>query len=267
MGNNIIFFDFENVQSVKEEHLNKNTDIIILVGLDQDKKAFQYAETKFKKVSSVNLIKVDGQGDQALDFFLVFYLGTFYEKIKDKNIFVYLYSDDKGYKYLINHLKGKGITIETVGKPVKNTAIPTPKKPKAKSKPVETNESESYDKILKNIAPKTKKGSKRPRPKTIKGLITSIAGWLKLDKNKDKNKIESYIERLKNDNKIKLVKNSKTKIEYEYEVSSEVENTASPVRVILLAEEKLPSDGEKHFSAMKLKTKGFKFGRNAANDR
>ena len=65
-----------------------------------------------------------------------------------------------------------------------------------------------------------------------------------------------------------------------YEFSSEIEergiiqiperylqNIASPVRIILLTNEKAPAVGEKCFSAMKLKRKGFKFDRDAANER
>jgi len=65
-----------------------------------------------------------------------------------------------------------------------------------------------------------------------------------------------------------------------YEFSSEIEergiiqiperylqNIASPVRIILLTNEKAPAVGKKCFSAMKLKTKGFKFDRDAANER
>ena len=64
-----------------------------------------------------------------------------------------------------------------------------------------------------------------------------------------------------------------------YEFSSEVaergtiqiperylRNITSPVRIILLTNEKTPVDEKKHFSAIKLKTKGFKFDRDAANE-
>ena len=48
-----------------------------------------------------------------------------------------------------------------------------------------------------------------------------------------------------------------------------LEKVASTVKVILLSNEESmwDKDGKKHFSAMKLKTRGFKFDREAANER
>jgi len=46
-----------------------------------------------------------------------------------------------------------------------------------------------------------------------------------------------------------------------------LQNITSPVRIILLANEKAPAAKSKRFSAIKLKTKGFKFDRDAANER
>jgi len=46
-----------------------------------------------------------------------------------------------------------------------------------------------------------------------------------------------------------------------------LEKIISPVKVVLFSNEKSSQDGKKHFSAMKLKTKGFKFDREAANER
>jgi len=48
-----------------------------------------------------------------------------------------------------------------------------------------------------------------------------------------------------------------------YEFDTVIENEG----VILLSNEESLQDGKKHFSAMKLKTKGFKFDRKAANER
>jgi hypothetical protein len=65
-----------------------------------------------------------------------------------------------------------------------------------------------------------------------------------------------------------------------YEFSSEIENhgiihipkqylenIVSPVRVVIFAGKKAQNSKKKHFSAMNLKTKGFKFDRETANER
>ncbi|GHU77141.1 hypothetical protein FACS189461_5390 [Spirochaetia bacterium] len=129
MTNNVIFVDFENMQSIKNEHLNKNTEINIIVGLDQEKKAFEITKEMLEKVSSIRLINVNGRGPHALDNFLIFYLGTLFENIKDKNIFIYIYSDDKGFIPLKDHLIGKGISIEIINKEnkkIQSKATPNP---------------------------------------------------------------------------------------------------------------------------------------------
>ena len=45
-----------------------------------------------------------------------------------------------------------------------------------------------------------------------------------------------------------------------------LEQISSPVKIILLTNEKALQNKNKHFSAIKLKTKGFKFDREAANE-
>ena len=46
-----------------------------------------------------------------------------------------------------------------------------------------------------------------------------------------------------------------------------LENITSPVKIIILTRGKAPVRGKKHFSAMKIKTHGFRFDRNEANER
>jgi hypothetical protein len=49
--------------------------------------------------------------------------------------------------------------------------------------------------------------------------------------------------------------------------SQYLQNISSPVKVILLANNQTQNKTGKIFSAIKLKTKGFKFDRDAANER
>ena len=46
-----------------------------------------------------------------------------------------------------------------------------------------------------------------------------------------------------------------------------LKNLSSPVKVILLTNEKATNSKNKHFSAIALETKGFKFNRDEANER
>jgi hypothetical protein len=53
-------------------------------------------------ISSIELIKVNGQGPNALDIFIAFYLGKYFNSIKNSEIIIF--SKDSDYDQLIKHL-------------------------------------------------------------------------------------------------------------------------------------------------------------------
>jgi hypothetical protein len=83
MYKSIIFVDFENIQKLDKNLINPNTKIIVMVGLNQDNKAFDFAKNLFVNISSIELIKVNGQGKNALDIFIAFYIGKYFDSIKE----------------------------------------------------------------------------------------------------------------------------------------------------------------------------------------
>jgi hypothetical protein len=60
-------------------------------------------------VSSVELLKVKGQGKNALDFFIAYYLGVYTNRNKELKFTIC--SNDQGYDPLIKHLGENGINI------------------------------------------------------------------------------------------------------------------------------------------------------------
>jgi hypothetical protein len=112
MYKSIIFIDFESLQKVSARLINKETKLIVLVGLDQDEKAFDFAKKLFNDISSMELIKVNGRGHNALDIFIAYYLGLYFNNIKDSEIIIC--SNDSDYDQLIKHLNGYGISIKRV---------------------------------------------------------------------------------------------------------------------------------------------------------
>jgi hypothetical protein len=109
MYKSTVFIDFENIQKIDISLINEKTKVFVMVGLDQDNKAFEYAEKIFNNISTIELIKVNGRGSNALDFFIAFYLGIHFESIKEAEIIIF--SNDKGYDPLIKHLDDYGISI------------------------------------------------------------------------------------------------------------------------------------------------------------
>jgi hypothetical protein len=112
MYKSIIFVDFENLQKINDEIISSETKLIVMVGLDQDDKAFDFAKNLFKNLASIELIKVNGRGHNALDIFIAFYTGLYFDSIKQSDIIIC--SNDSGYDQLIKHLDNHGISIKRV---------------------------------------------------------------------------------------------------------------------------------------------------------
>jgi hypothetical protein len=113
MYKSIIFIDFESLQKINTGLISKETKLIVMVGLDQDEKAFDFAKKLFKDISSMELIKVNGRGHNALDIFIAYYIGLYFNNIKESEIIIC--SNDSDYDQLIKHLNGYGISIKRVG--------------------------------------------------------------------------------------------------------------------------------------------------------
>jgi len=190
MYKSIIFVDFENVQYINTSQIDTKTKIIVMVGLDQNKKAFEFTKDLFNKVSSIELIKVNGRGNNALDFFIAFYLGKYFDTIKEAEIIII--SKDTGYDQLINHLNGDGISIKreglakNVNKQGKEKNEPKQKLEKPKNE-TETNYVQTVLNYLKNQTESQK--NKRPKKKTT--LINDLTTHFP---NIQKNNIEEAID-------------------------------------------------------------------------
>ena len=115
----VIFIDFENLQKIDVSQFDSKVKIIVMVGLNQDIKVYEFVKNLLTKISSIELIKVNGQGPNALDFFIAFYIGKYFDNIKESEIIIY--SKDTGYDQLIKHLDGYGISIKRIGLNEKTT--------------------------------------------------------------------------------------------------------------------------------------------------
>jgi len=107
MYNRIVFVDFENLQKIKPEFLTVDTKLIVLCGASQGKTALNLTKEHIGSPCTIEFIKPNVQGKNALDFCLVFYVGMNIGSFKDSQIVIY--SNDKDYDPLIKHLKEIGI--------------------------------------------------------------------------------------------------------------------------------------------------------------
>ncbi|MDR2779940.1 MAG: hypothetical protein LBB28_02320 [Synergistaceae bacterium] len=171
MYKSVIFVDFENIQRLDESLIDSKTKIIVMVGLCQNNKAFEFARNLFNKVSSIELIKVNGRGPNALDIFIAFYIGRYFESIKESEIIIC--SNDSDYDQLIKHLDGYGISIKRTGlsenviKQIIEAKKPGKKKARIKAE-TETDTDDTI-KIIEYLRKQTE-SQKNKRPKKITTL-------------------------------------------------------------------------------------------------
>jgi hypothetical protein len=158
--------DFENIQEIDVCLINAKTKIIVMVGLDQNNKAFEFAQNLFNNISSIELIKVNGRGPNALDIFIAFYIGRYFDSIKESEIIIC--SKDSDYDQLIKHLDGYGISIKRVGLTENNNKqITEAKIVKQKNEITKSsikNKTDNVHKIIEYLQKQTKsQKSKRPK--------------------------------------------------------------------------------------------------------
>lgn len=160
--------------------------VMIFIGATQAKLPTEFAMAVQALGSSAEYVQIDGNGRNALDFHIAYYLGSISANEASGESFVI--SKDTGFDPLMRHLKTKGILcrrLTSIGE------IPGLKE--AALKP----SSEPTQRILANLL---KRGSARPR--TLKTLRSSIKHLL--DEKGTDDTVNRVVEDLERLNAIKL---------------------------------------------------------------
>lgn len=192
MKTNYILIDLENVQPKNLEILKGHDfKVIVFVGSKQTKISFDLAVAMQSLGSTAEYIKIDGDGPNALDFHIAFYIGQI--SAVDNNCYFHIISKDSGFDPLIRHLKTKRIYAQ---REKDITEIPLLKISNSKS-PVER-----VDAIVEFLQ---SRGNAKPR--TIITLSNSINSLFmkKLEAEELAGLVEELIKRkvvVKNGNKV-----------------------------------------------------------------
>ena len=108
MKNNYILIDYENVQPKNLAILNGHpVKVIVFVGANQAKVPFDLASSLQALGGSAEYIKIGGNGSNALDFHIAFYIGQLAER--DPDAYFHIISKDTGFDPLIKHLRSRKI--------------------------------------------------------------------------------------------------------------------------------------------------------------
>lgn len=108
MKTNFVLIDYENVQPNAIGLLNQDHfKIIIFVGANQSKVTFEIASALQYMGDRVEYVKITGNGKNALDFHIAFYIGQI--AAKEPEAYYHIISNDSGFDPLIQHLRSKKI--------------------------------------------------------------------------------------------------------------------------------------------------------------
>ncbi|NCC24202.1 MAG: hypothetical protein EOM25_03235 [Deltaproteobacteria bacterium] len=99
---NYLLIDYENIQKVDLSELPPNYLVKIFVGFSQKNIPFDLVQQAQELGNRLEWIKIDGQGNNALDFHIAFYMGKYLSE-HEKAGFTIL-SKDKGFDPLIKHI-------------------------------------------------------------------------------------------------------------------------------------------------------------------
>ena len=172
MHKNILFVDYENVGKVDLNAIPADFLVPFFFGASQKSVPTDFMRAALKLGDRFIPIDVEGQGKNALDFHIAFYLGEHLSKNPQTSCIIL--SKDKGFDPLVKHLTARQFNVRRVTtlteafsspKPVRAPATPTA--PTPASKQAEQSPLEAGIALLKKMQP-------RARPRKRKGLIAHL---------------------------------------------------------------------------------------------
>jgi len=110
MTQNYVLIDYENVQPKNLELLKTHPfKIFVFVGASQKNIVFDLAASLQKFGADAEYIKISGNGQNALDFHIAFYIGQL--SCQDPKGIFHIISKDAGFDPLVTHLRAQQIRI------------------------------------------------------------------------------------------------------------------------------------------------------------
>ncbi len=193
METNYVLIDLENVQP---EHLSvlagHDFRVIVFVGENQSKISFDLVLAVQNLGENAEYIKIKGNGPNALDFHIAFYIGQF-SKENGQGHF-HIISKDRGFDPLIKHLESKKIRAHR-HKDISEIPLPKPAKATKKgsahvSKPAGS--AITAERVQKIVEFLIARGNAKPRK--LKTLSNSINSFFK--KSLIENELSALIDEL-----------------------------------------------------------------------
>lgn len=194
MATNYVLIDFENVQPKNLELLTTQPfKVFVFVGASQTKVSFDLADSMQLLGNDARYIKIAGNGQNALDFHIAYYVGEL--AAKDKEAQFHIISRDKGFDPLIKHLRSRKIRIQREKDLAEIPLLQIS---------TTTSNDEKIAAIVKNLGGR---GQSRPRKvKTLENTINTL-----FTKKLNKNELASLVKELQ---KRKLIVVNQSNVSY-----------------------------------------------------
>lgn len=160
MRTNYVLIDFESVQPAQLAALDQDHfKVMLFVGAHQAKLPYEIAAAIQRLGAKVEYIKISGNGPNALDFHIAFYIGEIASA--DPTAYFHIISKDKGFDPLIKHLKARKI-LAARAKDISEIPL------------VKAANSKSAEQRLEIVVAKLRQ-LKASKPRTVKTLKSTIA--------------------------------------------------------------------------------------------
>ena len=162
MSQKFILIDYENVQPKNFELLAKHSfHVYIFFGLNQVRVSRDFLKSILALQEKAEIVEVSGNGKNALDFHVAYYLGRLAQEHPGAQFHVI--SKDTGFDTLIKHLKGRGVNV---GRVTDLAEIPQLRLRET------TSDGEKITAIVANLA---SRGQSRPRKvSTLQNTINTL---------------------------------------------------------------------------------------------
>lgn len=202
---NYVFVDYENVPDADLTMIGEKTVYLtLLLGVRQTKLNTELVERLMAHAASVQLVRLESPGKNALDFALTYYLGRAVQA--DPNAYFHLISKDTGFDPLIVHLKKRQFDVRRYDDSAALIARLEPKPPMARAQA----EDDAANELLKRVV-----DDLRAQPKTQPKTRTKLVNYLEArfgGTASSKEVVENLIGQMERASHVKI--DGKGKVEY-----------------------------------------------------
>ena len=153
----LLLVDFENVQKVDLSRLGDGCDVIVFLGASQKSVPVELVTCAQELGSRIQWQKIEGNGNNALDFHIACHLGRVLEKSPHTRCTIL--SKDKGFDPLLRHLNKLGLKCKRINSQLELDPKPAPV------------DDSNYSRVVELLG----KSDKNRRPRKLKTLSQHIS--------------------------------------------------------------------------------------------